>query len=378
MSNYTKTTNFLAKDSLPENDSGKIIKGSEFDTEFNALQTAVNTKADLASAALTGTPTAPTATAGTNTTQLATTAFVTAADTAILAANNTFTGTQTFKDNKFEITDDSDATKKLNLQLSGITTATTRTLTVPDKNGTIATTADLIQGAPLNTDSNTIVSGSYAVTSSTTITITATNTFAVGQTVYITFTNTSGSALTAGDFTIVTASGSSFTITYGSSVTSAGTCVTTRYGLISVATSTDATAASSNTKAITPATLKAGLNASGSAPIYAPRAWVSFDGTRDSSGATTTALTNRFIYGSGNVSSVLKTATGTYTITFTTAMPSANYLVVTSTTNSPTTTYQVSAPVQATFAAGSFQMKTGAGDTGSESDRPIAGAVVFI
>jgi hypothetical protein len=77
MSNYTKTTNFLAKDSLPENDSGKIIKGSEFDTEFNALQTAVNTKADLASPALTGVPTAPTATAGTNTTQLATTAFVT-------------------------------------------------------------------------------------------------------------------------------------------------------------------------------------------------------------------------------------------------------------------------------------------------------------
>lgn len=79
MSNYTKTTNFLAKDSLPENDSGKIIKGSEFDTEFNALQTAVNTKADIASPALTGVPTAPTATAGTNTTQLATTSFVSTA-----------------------------------------------------------------------------------------------------------------------------------------------------------------------------------------------------------------------------------------------------------------------------------------------------------
>lgn len=79
MSNYTKTTNFLAKDSLPEADSGKIIKGSEFDTEFNALQTAVNTKADLASPALTGVPTAPTASVGTNTTQLSTTAFVQAA-----------------------------------------------------------------------------------------------------------------------------------------------------------------------------------------------------------------------------------------------------------------------------------------------------------
>ena len=78
MSNYTKTTNFLAKDSLPEADSGKIIKGSEFDTEFNNLQTAINTKSDIASPAFTGVPTAPTATAGTNTTQLATTAFVNA------------------------------------------------------------------------------------------------------------------------------------------------------------------------------------------------------------------------------------------------------------------------------------------------------------
>ena len=44
-----------------------------------AQQTALDLKASLASPALTGTPTAPTATAGTNTTQLATTAFVTTA-----------------------------------------------------------------------------------------------------------------------------------------------------------------------------------------------------------------------------------------------------------------------------------------------------------
>lgn len=93
MANYTKTTNFLAKDSLPENDSGKIIKGSEFDTEFNALQTAVNTKADLASPALTGVPTAPTASDGTNTTQLATTAFVTTALRVIYPIGSIYTST---------------------------------------------------------------------------------------------------------------------------------------------------------------------------------------------------------------------------------------------------------------------------------------------
>jgi len=79
MTAYTKATNFLAKDSLPDTDAGKIIKGSEFDTEFNNLQTAVNSKANSLSAALSGTPTAPTATAGTNTTQIATTAFTTTA-----------------------------------------------------------------------------------------------------------------------------------------------------------------------------------------------------------------------------------------------------------------------------------------------------------
>lgn len=82
MANYTKATNFLAKDSLATGDAAKIIKGSEFDTEFNALQTAVNSKANSISPAFTGTPTAPTAATATNTTQLATTEFVTAAITA--------------------------------------------------------------------------------------------------------------------------------------------------------------------------------------------------------------------------------------------------------------------------------------------------------
>jgi len=63
----------------------------------------------------------------------------------------------------------------------------------------------------------------------------------------------------------------------------------------------------------------------GSAPIYGCRAWVNFDGTKDSTGATSTANTNRLILGSGNVASVLRNAAGNYTINFTTAMPDANY-----------------------------------------------------
>ncbi len=76
MANYTKATNFTAKDGLPTGNSGKIVKGAEIDTEFTAIASAISSKADINSPALTGTPTAPTAAATTNTTQVATTAFV--------------------------------------------------------------------------------------------------------------------------------------------------------------------------------------------------------------------------------------------------------------------------------------------------------------
>ena len=79
MANYVKATNFATKDTLPTGDSNKIVKGTEIDNEFNALAGAISSKADIASPTFTGTPLAPTATAGSNTTQLATTAFVTAA-----------------------------------------------------------------------------------------------------------------------------------------------------------------------------------------------------------------------------------------------------------------------------------------------------------
>jgi hypothetical protein len=46
MSNYTKTTNFTAKDNLPSGNTAKKVVGSEFDTEFNNISTAIATKAD--------------------------------------------------------------------------------------------------------------------------------------------------------------------------------------------------------------------------------------------------------------------------------------------------------------------------------------------
>ena len=63
------------------------------------------------------------------------------------------------------------------------------------------------------------------------------------------------------------------------------------------------------------------LNATGSAPIYACRAWVNFDGTG------TVAIRE-----SGNVSSITDNGTGDYTINFSTAMEDLNYAFTLSTT----------------------------------------------
>jgi hypothetical protein len=80
----------------------------------------------------------------------------------------------------------------------------------------------------------------------------------------------------------------------------------------------------------------------GSAPLFAARAWVNFDGTKDTTGAASTANTNRLIRGSGNVTSVLRNGVGDYTVTFTTGMADANYVICGSaagnTTNMWTTT----------------------------------------
>ena len=60
--------------------------------------------------------------------------------------------------------------------------------------------------------------------------------------------------------------------------------------------------------------VKTALNATGTAPIYACRAWVNFNGTG------TVA-----IRASGNVSSITDNGVGDYTVNFTTAMVDANY-----------------------------------------------------
>ena len=61
MTDYTKATNFAAKDALNTGDPDKIVSGAEIDAEFTAIATAVSTKANTASPTLTGTVTLPAA-----------------------------------------------------------------------------------------------------------------------------------------------------------------------------------------------------------------------------------------------------------------------------------------------------------------------------
>ena len=102
MSDYTIAVNWSGKDALSDSDAAKVISGSDFNTEFTRVRTAVNSKADTngdsgedfasnnatvaGTLTVTGVPTIPTASAGTNTTQAASTAFVTTAVNTLNAA----------------------------------------------------------------------------------------------------------------------------------------------------------------------------------------------------------------------------------------------------------------------------------------------------
>jgi hypothetical protein len=74
--------------------------------------------------------------------------------------------------------------------------------------------------------------------------------------------------------------------------------------------------------------IKKALNADNDPPIFACRAWVNFDGTRNA--ADTAASVNGGtvkIRASGNVSSVVKNSAGSFTVNFSTAMPDQNYSI---------------------------------------------------
>jgi hypothetical protein len=102
---------------------------------------------------------------------------------------STATGS-TFSDSAFEVYDNVDNTKKLKFEVGDVTTATTRTLTVPNASGTIALTSDIGNGTL------TLSMGSAAATNNTVTVATGTG-FSANASGNSTYQLSIGPALTA-------------------------------------------------------------------------------------------------------------------------------------------------------------------------------------
>jgi hypothetical protein len=317
----------------------------------SAIQTQLNTKAPLASPTFTGTPTAPTQTAGNNSTQLATTAFVTTANN--LKANlasPTFTGTvnaTTVDTTNLEVTNikAKDGTASATIANStGVLTVASSVLTTTDINGgTITGITDLAVA-----DGGTGASTAAAALTNLGLTATAAELNkldgATATTAQLNFVTGVTSAIQTQLNTKANLVSPTFigipiapTAVGGSNTTQIATTafVTTANNLkANLATPTftgtptapTQTAGNNSTRLATTAYTRTAipdvLNASGSAPIYACRAWVNFDGTGTVS-----------IRGSGNVSSITDNGTGNYTVNFATAMQDANFCATLAYTN---------------------------------------------
>lgn len=143
----------------------------------------------------------------------------------------------------------------------------------------------------------------------------------------------------------------------------------TTAGIVELATSAEAAALTDSARALTPSVLAAGvaaaLTASGSAPIYASRAWVNFNG----SGTVE-------IRASGNVSSITDHGVGDYTVNFATAMPDANYAVTVAGKPGDSTLREVQVFLPFSLTAGSFRLHVNNG-SGTASDDTLIFACVM-
>ena len=201
MTDYTKTVNFAAKDSLSTGNSNKVVRGSEIDTEFNNIATAVATKLNASGAVFTnavsfpdGTATSP---AITNTGDTNTGLFFSAADTIAYTAGGT--AQVTFADGLIApvTTNDVDlGTGSLqfkNAFFDGTVEADAFTVNGVSLSETIADTV----GAMVSNNTETNISVTYddsdntldfvvgTVAASNEVTVTANNT--ADETVYLTF-----------------------------------------------------------------------------------------------------------------------------------------------------------------------------------------------
>jgi hypothetical protein len=110
--------------------------------------------------------------------------------------------------------------------------------------------------------------------------------------------------------------------------------------------------------------IKTALNASGSAGIYAARAWINFDGTGTPA-----------IRASGNISSITDNSTGNYYLNFTTAMPDGNYSAAGSVYDNAAVCFNSWETTRIGIYTRSIQ--TGGFPTGTVGDYPTVNAAFF-
>lgn len=225
MTDYVKSTNFASKDSLATGNPLKIVKGTEFDTEFNNIATAVATKADIANPTFTGVPSAPTATPGTNTTQLATTAFVGAAITAYDTALTVSTA---------QIEDDAVTAAKIVAGAVGNSELATDAVTQAKISDNAVGTAEIIDAnvTPAKLSQPLTLGTSVATTSGTTANFTSIPSWVTRITIVFNGVSTNGTShklvqLGSGS---ITASGYTAISTFSSNVS---TTYTTGFGICS-------------------------------------------------------------------------------------------------------------------------------------------------
>ena len=134
------------------------------------------------------------------------------------------TGGLTFYDNEFTLVDQTDTTKKAKFELSGLTTATTFTYTLPTLTGTLATIGNLTQ------------SFAGATTIANAFTVTGTSTSTSIQSTQSTGTITIGGTAGTGAITVGQSTGVQ-TLNLGTGATTAATTKTINIGTAGVSTS---------------------------------------------------------------------------------------------------------------------------------------------
>ena len=157
MSNYVKSTNFATKDNLTPGDPLKIVRGTEIDTEFNNIATAIATKTDNSAAAITGGSI-------TGITDLAIADGGTGASTATAAINNLLPS-QTSNANKYLQTDGTNVSwDAVSLSTADITG------TLPVANGGTGVTSSTGTGSVVLSNSPTLVTPALGTPASGTLT----------------------------------------------------------------------------------------------------------------------------------------------------------------------------------------------------------------